>query len=258
MIQERDLVLRSGSITLGGKALLPDQKGTCPLTILCHGIPSGVQVPGDTGYDALARRLVDSGTGACYFNFRGTGVSGGDFSLAGWVDDLTTVLEEAGKGRGPFQGCDPGRTALMGFSGGGMVSIICAARRGGLKAVATLASPADHSRLLTRDSIGAFIEHARGIGIIRDPDFPSCEEDYYREMAGIRPVEEVGELSPIPILIVHGDMDDLVPVQEAYRLFEAAQEPKELYIVEGGGHKLRHNPEAMDKAISWVLDKLRE
>lgn len=257
-MQERELALESEGITLRGKVLLPTSVGTCPLTILCHGIPSGVQVPGDTGYDALARRLVEGGTGVCYFNLRGTGVSEGDFTLAGWVDDLSAVLGEAGKGEGPFQGCDPGRTALMGFSGGGMVSIICAARRGGLKAVTTLASPADHSRLLTRDSIGAFIAHARGIGIIRDPEFPASEEAYYREMAGIRPVQEVGGLSPTPILLIHGDMDDLVAVEEAQRLFQAAREPKELYIVKGGGHKLRHNPEAMDKAISWVLDKLRE
>ena len=257
-MQERDLVLKSGDITLRGKVLVPTQAGTCPLIILCHGIPSGVPVPGDTGYDALARRLVESGAGVCYFNFRGTGVSEGDFSLAAWVDDLSAVLEEVEKGEGPFQGCDPGRTALMGFSGGGMVSIICAARRGGLKAVATLASPADHSRLLTRESIGAFIAHARGIGIIRDPEYPASEEDYYREMVGVRPVQEVGGLSPAPVLIVHGDMDDLVPVEEARRLFQAAGEPKELFIVKGGGHKLRHDPEAMDKAISWVLDRLRD
>ena len=257
-MQERELALRSGDITLRGKVLLPAPTGTFPLTILCHGIPSGIQVPGDTGYDVLARRLAEGGTGACYFNFRGTGVSDGDFSLAGWVDDLSLVLEEAGKGEGPFQGCDPGRTALMGFSGGGMVSIVCAARRGGLKAVATLASPADHSRLLTRESIGAFVAHARGIGIIRDAAFPDSEEDYYREMAAVRPVQEVGGLSPTPILIVHGDKDDLVAVEEAHRLYRAAREPKELYIVKGGGHKLRHDPEAMGKAISWMLDRLRD
>jgi dipeptidyl aminopeptidase/acylaminoacyl peptidase len=257
-MQERDLVLKSGGITLRGKVLVPAAADACPLTVLCHGIPSGVQVPGDTGYDALARRLVEGGTGACYFNFRGTGVSEGDFSLAGWVDDLSAVLEEAGKGEGPFLGCDPDRIALMGFSGGGMVSIICAARRGGLKAVATLASPADHSRLLSRESIGAFIAHARGIGIIRDPAFPDSEEEYYLEMAGVRPVQEMGGISPTPILIVHGDSDDLVPVEEAHRLFQAAGEPKELYVVKGGGHKLRHEPEAMDKTISWVLEKLSD
>lgn len=256
-MRERDLEVRAGSVTLRGKVLLPAGAGVYPLLVLCHGIPSGVQVPGDTGYEALAHRLVEKGVAACYFNFRGTGFSGGDFTLAGWVEDLSAILTKALKSSGPFEGCQPGRAALMGFSGGGAVSIICAARRGGLKAVVTLASPGDHSRLISRESVKAFIAHARSIGIIRDPGFPVSEKGFYEEMAGIRPVEEIGALSPTPVLIIHGDRDDLVPVDEAYRLFQAAREPKELFIVEGGGHKLRHNPEAMEKAITWALERLR-
>jgi len=67
----------------------------------------------------------------------------------------------------------------------------------------------------------------------------------------------VGEVSPTPLLIVHGDEDDTVPVEEAYRLYEAAREPKELFIVEGGGHKLRHDAVAMERAVSWLLGRLR-
>jgi len=252
----RDLVLRSGEVTLRGQVLLPASSRTRPLVVLCHGIPSGVPVEGDPGYDALARRFVECGAGACYFNFRGTGLSGGDFSLAGWVNDLGAVLDAAGTGEGPFEGCHPGRLALVGFSGGGAVSIICAARRGGLQGVATLSSPADFSRLVTRGGVGAFIAHARHIGIIRDPGFPPSEEAYYQEMVTYNPISEVGGLAPTPLLVVHGDQDDLVPAEEAYRLYNAAAEPKDLCIVKKGGHKLRLNPEAMDKAVSWTLERL--
>lgn len=250
---ERDLIVRCGGITLRGKVLLPPYVGACPLVVLCHGIPSGIAVEGDPGYEALARCFVEQGVGACYFNFRGTGVSDGNFSLAGWVDDLGAVLDMARMGEGPFRGCDAGRMALVGFSGGGAVSIICAARRRGTRGVAALSSPADFTGLLAREGMGSFISQARRIGIIRDPGFPPCEEEYYREMVDHKPIDEVGRLSPIPLLIVHGGQDDLVPVEEAYRLFEAAGEPKELYIVAGGEHKLRLNPEALDKLIPWVM-----
>ncbi len=255
-MQERDLVLSSDGITLRGTVVAPPRAGGWPLVVLCHGIPSGVTVEGDPGYGALAFRFVERGAGACCFNFRGTGESGGNFSLPGWLRDLGAVLDAAASAAGAFEGCDAHRVALMGFSGGGAVSIICAARRGGLRGVASLSSPADFARLMSREGMGAFIAHARTIGIIRDPDFPPSEEEYYREMLECNPVREVGGLAPTPLLLVHGDEDELVPVEEAHRLFAAAAEPKELYIVKGGGHKLRLNPEAVDKAVSWVLERL--
>ncbi|MDY6795585.1 MAG: prolyl oligopeptidase family serine peptidase [Actinomycetota bacterium] len=253
----RDMVIDSGGITLRGKVEVPSGDEAWPLAVLCHGIPSGPPVEGDPGYPALAGMLVRRGLAACYFNFRGTGISGGDFSLAGWVTDLEAVLSEAAEARGPFGGCDPGKVALMGFSGGGAVSIVCAARRGGLRGVATLSAPSDLPRLIPREGLGMFISHARRTGIIRDAGFPPSEDDFYREMVEISPIAEVARLYPTPLLLVHGDGDDMVPVGEAKRLYDTAQEPKELYIVNGGGHKLRHNPEAVGKAVSWIADRLR-
>ncbi len=256
-MRERAMVLDVGGVLLRGEVILPRSGERWPLVVLCHGIPSGESVPGDPGYPALAERFAAAGCAAAYFNFRGTGLSEGDFSLGGWVSDLGALLDEVEAARGAFRGCDPGRVALLGFSGGGAVSIICAARRGALCGVAAVSSPADFSRLLPREGMAAFIARAREIGIIRDPAFPASEEGYYREMLAHSPVAVVAEVSPIPLLIVHGDADDMVPVEEAYRLYEAAQEPKELFIVKGGGHKLRLNEAAMDRAVSWVLERLR-
>ena len=254
---ERELILDSGGVTIRGTVVLPSRRGEWPLALLCHGIPSGAApVPGDTGYEALAGRCVDSGVAACYFNFRGTGLSEGDFSLGGWSLDLDAVLDAARSARGAFEGCGGG-IVLMGFSGGGAISIICAARRKGLAGVASLSSPATFSRLLTREGMGDFIAHARSIGIIRDPFYPPSQDRYYEELLTCNPVDCVGRVAPTPLLVIHGDEDDTVPVDEAHRLYEAAAAPKELYVVKGGGHKLRLNLEAMDRAIGWTLDKLK-
>jgi fermentation-respiration switch protein FrsA (DUF1100 family) len=258
LMTERELALNSGGVILRGVVMVPASAPDWPLAVLCHGIPSGAPAQGEPGYDALARRLVEEGSAACYFNFRGTGLSQGDFSLPGWISDLEVLLAAAREARGPFAGCDPSRTAVMGFSGGGAVSIICAARGPRLAGLAALSSPSDFSRLLPREGMGDFIAHARAIGIIRDPAFPASEEEYYREMLSCKPVAVVEEVAPTPLLIVHGDGDDTVPVDEAHRLYEAAAEPKGLFIVEGGGHKLRLNAAAMDRAVTWMLEKLRQ
>jgi len=39
-----------------------------------------------------------------------------------------------------------------------------------------------------------------------------------------------------PILILHGDRDDIVPIAHAERLFELAREPKRFHLIRGAGH----------------------
>ena len=39
-----------------------------------------------------------------------------------------------------------------------------------------------------------------------------------------------------PVLVIHGERDELIPVEEGRRLYESAPEPKELYLVPGAGH----------------------
>jgi putative redox protein len=255
-MNRRELFLQVGGVSLRGEVLYPGHGGPFPAVVVCHGIPSGRPSPGDTGYRALAGRFLERGIGTCLFNFRGTGLSGGNFSLPGWMEDLNAVLDLAQAAEGPFSAVDTGRLGLLGFSGGGAVAVVCAAGRKGLRAVATMAAPSDFSRLIRREDAGAFIRHARDIGIIRDPDFPPDEEEYYRGMHRCRPARAAAALSPTPLLVVHGDGDETVPVEEARILYEAAGEPKELYIVRGAGHKLRMNEAAVKKAVSWLAEKL--
>ena len=51
------------------------------------------------------------------------------------------------------------------------------------------------------------------------------------------PIHAISKISPCPVLIMHGEADDAVPVSEAFRLYHAAREPKQLWIVPGAGHR---------------------
>lgn len=48
----------------------------------------------------------------------------------------------------------------------------------------------------------------------------------------------LGRLDEIlcPVMVIHGSRDALIGLEEGLRLYEAAREPKELYVVEGAGH----------------------
>jgi len=62
------------------------------------------------------------------------------------------------------------------------------------------------------------------------------------------PVEVVGRIAPIPLLVVHGDADHYFPVEHPEALYAAANEPKELWLLEGFGHaENAATPELLDR-----------
>jgi fermentation-respiration switch protein FrsA (DUF1100 family) len=59
----------------------------------------------------------------------------------------------------------------------------------------------------------------------------------------------------IPILIVHGDEDDVVPISLARRLFELANEPKTFMLVSGGKHLVLGLAEVFPRVREWIDEK---
>jgi uncharacterized protein len=71
------------------------------------------------------------------------------------------------------------------------------------------------------------------------------------------PLPEMPKISPIPVLILHGDKDVIVPVRHAKILYDAALEPKEMWIVPGAGHiQTMHDPEQRDRLVAYLREKL--
>jgi len=60
-------------------------------------------------------------------------------------------------------------------------------------------------------------------------------------------------MRPRPVLIIHGRDDDLFPVSHAYRMYEAAQEPKNLWIIEGLKHDypIKHKEEYQKRVLGF-------
>ena len=73
------------------------------------------------------------------------------------------------------------------------------------------------------------------------------------------PSAAVAGVSPIPLLIIHGDQDPIVPVDHGKRLFELAREPKLLWIVPGGGHIQAFQRQSYrDRFVAYLREVLRE
>src|SRR3972149_3531049 len=139
MIKDLSIIPIEG-ISLVGQLFLPDFKEKYPLVCLCHGIPSGeLPRPDDGGYPELAEKLCRGGLAVYWFNFRGTGDSGGNIDLAGWTRDLQAVIDYLW-GRDNF---DKSRLSLAGFSAGAAVAIYVASKDPRVAGVVTCACPAE-------------------------------------------------------------------------------------------------------------------
>lgn len=54
--------------------------------------------------------------------------------------------------------------------------------------------------------------------------------------SSLSPAPVVKNISPVPLLLIHGDQDEVVPISHSERLFEKAAPPKLLWTVHGGHH----------------------
>ncbi|MDQ4076577.1 MAG: alpha/beta hydrolase [Chloroflexota bacterium] len=67
-------------------------------------------------------------------------------------------------------------------------------------------------------------------------------------------LELVGDVAPIPLLLIHGEWDATVHPRSAELLYENASEPKELVIIPRGGHDYPHlTEETIDRIQRWML-----
>ena len=76
----------------------------------------------------------------------------------------------------------------------------------------------------------------------------------------IRPIDIVDQISPTPILFIHGEKDWLIHPKHSRKLFEKAKERKALNIIEGGGHAERlfdMFPDQFENAcVKWFQETL--
>ncbi|MDI6755740.1 MAG: hypothetical protein QME78_15250, partial [Thermodesulfobacteriota bacterium] len=71
-----------------GEVYLPDGNKPSPALVLCHGIPAKIKEPDDRGYPLLAESFCRQRFIVLIFNFRGAGLSEGNFDISGWTRDL--------------------------------------------------------------------------------------------------------------------------------------------------------------------------
>jgi uncharacterized protein len=219
--------------------------------ILCHGMESSKESEKIVG---LARQLSQRGILALRFDFAGSGASEGKFehvTFSGEVDDLRAAYQVVVK-------YPPKKIGVFGSSMGGTVALLFAAEEKNIAALVTLAAPVHPERFTERfltpeearewRERGYIIYHGRRLNV-------SLLEDG-EKLA----VAEAARKIFCPALVIHGDRDDTVPVEEGRELYAALGGAKKLRILEGANHRLTEPAElqtAVAEAIDWLTEHLR-
>jgi dipeptidyl aminopeptidase/acylaminoacyl peptidase len=248
-VSAKKVKLEVDGLKLAAEVSLPSGKGPHPALCICHGVPARrTPDPTDRGYPLLAERFCSEGFVAVIFNFRGAGESEGNFDMPGWTRDLKAAIDYLFR----LDAVDKSRLSLMGFSGGAMASVYCAANDKRVSAVVACACPARFFGISEFSRVEEFLAHCRQVGIIRDDNFPSSVEEWAKGFDEVKPIKWIDKISPRPLLIIHGDNDQTVSLNHARQLYRKAKEPKELSIIQGAEHRLRLSEPAMSAALAWL------
>jgi fermentation-respiration switch protein FrsA (DUF1100 family) len=81
---------------------------------------------------------------------------------------------------------------------------------------------------------------------------PLPEEAFFEDLPRHRLLPLLPEVSNS--LVIHGDQDELVPVDQAWEIFDSLGAPKEIHIIEGADHRLTdpgHRARAMELSADW-------
>lgn len=226
MAEEVTFTSAGDAIRISGWFFATGSGTAAPTIVLCHGIWTGRRecLP-------LALRFWAAGYNVLCFDFRAHGMSGGRFTSVGHheTNDVLGAVAYL-KTRAEV---DTSRIGVVGFSMGAAASIQAAAR-----------CP-DIAALVADSAYATFLDAARYSFrvVTRVPHFPIASVAMHWakwivhvDATRLRPVDVVGRIAPRPILITHGEMDEIVPVRHAASLFQAADEPKELWLVPGAHH----------------------
>ncbi|NTW58150.1 MAG: alpha/beta fold hydrolase [Nitrospirae bacterium] len=182
-------------------------------------------------FTELAAQLARRGYAVLAFDFRAHGESGGSRSSLGYHEQKDVAAALAYLASQPR--IDRNLIGIFGFSLGGSTAILAAARTGMFAAVA-----ADSAFTSLREQAREAVT-----GFYHLPSFPFVNlavlgyEIYFQTSArDIAPEAVIGRLAPAPVFIIAGDGDEMIPAENGRRLFRAAKEPKELWIIPVAGH----------------------
>jgi pimeloyl-ACP methyl ester carboxylesterase len=186
--------------------------------------------------------------GVLTFDFRGHGRSGGLSTLGDReIKDLDVVVAYARQ-------LGYRRIAAVGFSMGASIVLRHAGLIGGLDAVVSVSGPGRWYYRGTEPMrrVHFAVEHRLGRFVTNRWLKTRISSEGWK-LVPVSPAEAAAQISPVPLLIVHGGQDHYFPPEHARQLYMAAREPKDLWVLPDMGHaEAACSQELVDRIGGWI------
>ncbi|NNE63290.1 MAG: alpha/beta fold hydrolase, partial [Gammaproteobacteria bacterium] len=172
------------------------------------------------------------------FDYRGYGLSEGEAKLDPVMHDMESMIAYAVR---ELSGNE--KLIIIGHSLGGAMAIYSVAQsayRKRIKSLVTIAAFSDYHDV-TRDVLAkSWLFY-----LFQWPLSFTVDNSY-------RPMDYIGEISPIPMLIIHSEADEMVGIYHAERLFEAAREPKSFRLIDSNHSNAMIKKESRQTLLDYL------
>lgn len=235
----------SDGLELGGWFIPPGTQGDGATLIFVHGHSANREEFLDE-----ALMLSRYGYGALLIDLRNHGQSEGSITTLGYaeVEDVRAAMDYVLT----RPETNPERIGLVGHSMGGATVIQAAARMPQVRAVIA------HSAYASLTDVVKQSTQIYGL-----PTFPFAplivwfgELESGIKAQEVRPIDDVAQIAPRAVLFIHGEQDTSIHVSNSLKLYQAAREPKALYLVPNAGHTglFEANPSEYEEQVVNFLD----
>ncbi|MCA1797983.1 MAG: bifunctional alpha/beta hydrolase/OsmC family protein [Xanthomonadaceae bacterium] len=221
---------RTGSELVGDLELPPG--GQWQATVLfahCFTCTRNIRAARD-----LSRALARAGFAVLRFDFTGLGESDGDFSSTTFssnLDDLEDAVGWLVENLAPPQ-------MLVGHSLGGTAVLAVAERLDSVRALVTVGAPASADHVLEQFSEDLETIESEGSAEVQIAGRPFRIRRDFVDDARSYPLEERMRGLRRALLVLHSPVDEVVPVENAERIYTAALHPKSFVSLDGADHLL--------------------
>ena len=221
------------------------------IMILCHGFTSSKD---SNTYTTLSKQLDKSDISSFRFDFFGHGDSDGeiaDITVSEAVDDILNAIKY-------LKNIGYKNIGLFGSSFGGISSIMAASKSNDIDCLVLKAPVSDYKEQkilqMSEKEINDWKEN--GYTLLKDDGLQiKINYKFYSDFDnnnGYIAAESI----KIPTLIVHGDQDKSVPVEQSIKTSEIIKNCK-LEIIKGAGHRFDGDGE-FERMIELVIDFIVE
>lgn len=222
--------------TLAGTLHLPAGEAT-GFALMAHCFTCSKDLRGAW---AIAEALCARGFGVLRFDFTGLGQSEGELAESTFSCNVADLVAAADFLRDQHQA----PAVLVGHSLGGAAVLAAGGRIDEVRAIATIGAPADvaHVKTLISSSEDEIAEQGRATATIAGRSF-CVSQAFLDDLEQHELTSQVRALRK-PLLLCHAPRDQVVDVDNARVLFEAALHPKSFLSLDDADHLLTRRADA--------------